>query len=167
MFNPLCLLTPPLLDAFVKANKKYFVRQSYPRGESLIDKDIKGYFLISHYADLTDAKQHFVAISKDAHRYLYNWENQEDRQKLNRAVTQPEGYKIFAAVVMPDWKKRAETVLDKKIRHYIDHKLKWHPGRYDTVDFELFPQFGEVFVTLKLRNQRIKVSLEEVEVFKV
>lgn len=166
MYNPLCLFTEPLLDAFVKADKKYFVRQSYPRGATLIDKDIKGYFLISHYSNLHEAGQHFEAIKADQYRYIYDWNKEEDQKRLRVAIAQPEGYKIFAAVIMPDWKKRAEKVLEKKMRHYIDHKLKWHPGRNDTVDFDLYPNFGEVFVTIKLRRQQIKVSLADVENFK-
>ena len=166
MYNPLCLFTERLLDAFVKANKKYFIRQSYPRGFNLIDKDIKGYFLISHYGDLNQAKQHFDAIKRDGNRYLYDWDKEEDQKKLRVAISQPEGYKIFADVVMPDWKERAEAVLKEKLKRYIRFKLKWFPSKNDTVDFDLYPNFGEVFVTMKLRNQQIKVSLADVENFK-
>jgi|SRR6185436_18692605 len=166
MYNPLCLFSERLLDAFVKANKKYFIRQGYPRGFNLIDNNIKRYFLISHYGDLNQAKQHFDAIRTDGNRYLYDWDNAEDQKRLRLAVTQPDGFKIFAAVMMPDWKARAEVVLKEKMQRFIRFKLKWFPSKNDSVDFELSLNYGEVFVTMKLRNQQIEVSLADVENFK-
>jgi hypothetical protein len=166
MFNPLCLLSPELLDAFVKAGHLYFVRQAYPRAKNLIDTHIKGYFLITHHKTLNNATEHFEAIKKDGNRYLYDWNKPTDREKIKAAAAQPEGYKIYASVVMPDVQQKAELVLKKKIKHYIDNKLKWRPGRDATVDFNLYPHYGEVHVTLKLRNQQVKVALSEIELFK-
>ena len=165
MYNPLCLFTEPLLDALVKADKKYFVRQSYPRGFSQPGENIKAYFLLTHHAKLNEAKQHYHALIGRKERHLYDWENEEDRERLKKAVAQPEGYKIFAAVVMPDWKQGANGVLKVKLKKYIDLKLKWKPVKNQAVDFELYLNNGEVFVTLKLRNQQVKISLEEIENF--
>ena len=166
MFNPLCLFSSELLDALVKAGQVYFVRQTYNRGKTILDDDIKGFFLITHYPDLRGSKEHYEALINDGNRFLYEWSNPEHQTKLKIASAQPQGYKVFASLVMPDVKIRAEKVLKQKIKNYIDHKLKWHPGREDTVDFDMYPNFGEVFVTIKLRNQKIKVALEEIEKFK-
>lgn len=163
MFNPLCLLSEKLLDAFVKSGKKYFVRQTYDRGINLADKDIKGCFLISHYSDLHDARQHYEALSADTYRFLYDWHHPEDQKRLKLAAAQPEGYKVFASVVMPDWQKRAEKMLKAKVRSFVTARLKWFPARNDAVDFDLYPHFGEIFVKMSFRNQEIKVALSEVE----
>lgn len=163
MYNPLPLLSKDLLEAFAKHDKKYFVRQSYPRAFSHIDKNIKGYFLITHHGKLSDAKQHYQSILADKGRHLYDWENEEDRDKLRKAAAQPEGFKIFAAVMMPNWRVRAEPILLPKIKNYVDYTLRWRPGQNQVVNFELFPHNGEVFVTLKLRNQQVKIPLSELE----
>jgi hypothetical protein len=166
MFNPLCLFTPELLDAFVKADKRYFVRQSYYRGSSTLEEGIKGNYLITHYSKLNDAREHLEALKTDPFRFLYDWETEEDRNKLIIAAQQPEGYKVYASVVMPDWKTRAEKILKDKIRLFVNHKLKWHPSRKDTLDFQLYPHYGEVFVTIKLKNQVIETSLADIENFR-
>lgn len=163
MFNPMCLFSGKLLEAFVKAEKIYFVRQEYQRATSSTDSDIKGIFLITHYDKLGDARQHIEAISEDKYRYLYDWNNLDNRQRLYVAATQPVGYRIYAAVVRPGWESHAKRVLKVKVRKYVEQQIKWFPAGRDVVEFDLYPHFGEVFVRMHFRKQEIKVSLAEVE----
>ena len=165
MFNPLCLFNAKILEAFVKAGKTHFVRQTYSRALALNDQHLKGCFLITHYADEGEAKQHYEAVQSDANRFLYDWSNERHRRRLHLAATQPPGYKIYASVVMPGWEKEAAQVLKEKVHAYITRKMKWHPSRLDAIDFDLYPHFGEVFVKMRFRKQEIKVSLAEVEKF--
>ncbi len=166
MFNPLCLFSEELLHALVGAGKKYFVRQTYERGIIFSENNTYRAFLITHYEKEAEALQHFIAIEKDAYRYLYDWENQMHRERLVKAVSQPDGYSVFASVVMPGMEKRAARLLKAKVKRYIDHYIKWFPAAKDAVVFDLYPQFGEVYVSMRFRKQEIKVSLAEVENFK-
>ena len=65
MFNPFSPLSTRLEDAFVKAGKKYFVRQTYTRPSGHFDEGIKGYFIFTHYAEIGHAQHHLGAISED------------------------------------------------------------------------------------------------------
>ena len=164
MFNPLCLFSKELLAAFVSSGQKYFVRQTFNRGRNSSDTTVRS-FLISHYNDYKQAFEHFEAIAQDPNRYLYRWSEPEHRKRLEAAASQPTGFKIFAGVVMPDWKEKADRALKVRVRQYMERKNLWHPGRKDEVTFELYPHFGEVFVRMRFRKQEIKVALEEVENF--
>jgi hypothetical protein len=162
MFNPLCIFSSELLEAFVKSGQKYFVRQSFNRG-LISNEKLNHAFLISHYSDFGQAYEHFEAIAQDHHRRLYRWSEPDDRNRLQLAATQPAGYTIYASVVMPGWKEKAERELKVQVRNYIARKNLWHPAKKDSVEFELYPHFGEVFVRMRFHNQEIKIRLEEVE----
>ena len=163
MYNPLCLLNADLLDAMTKSGKKYFVRQAYPRGISPDHKPGTRSFLISHYENRNHASQHLEALISDPSKHLYDWNKAEDRVRLKIAASQPDGFVIFAPVVLPDWKEKAEHLLKPKMMRYVDSQLHWFPSRKDTLDFDLYPQNGEVFVTLKWKNNRVKVPLSTIE----
>ncbi|MEO8148541.1 MAG: hypothetical protein ABI723_12925 [Bacteroidia bacterium] len=166
MFNPLTLFLKELLDELIKRDKKYFVRQSYPRGMIVSDETIKGSYLITHYDDLLKATQHYNALTHDPNRYLYHWEKEEDRNKLEIAASQPAGYKVYAAVTMPDIKPRLEIAFKEPVKRFIDTKLNWKGKRTDTAHYNLFFLYGELHLHITLKNHAIKVALIEVEKFK-
>lgn len=165
MLNPFSPFTKSLLDAFVKSGKKYFVRQSFARAKDHFDEGVKGYFIITHYADIAHAQHHMMAISDDVYRHLYEWDNPEHRQKLNVAVSNPPGYKIYSAVLIKDWEKQIRDNLKEKTRGYIEKNIGWKPGRSDTVDFNIYVNYGELYAKLKLQAEEVRVKLEEIENF--
>ncbi|MEJ7740461.1 MAG: hypothetical protein WKF97_23840 [Chitinophagaceae bacterium] len=163
MFNPFSPLSKPLLDAFVKAGKKYFVRQTYNRARDHFDQGIKGCFIFTHYAEIGHAQHHYGAISQDPNKFLYEWDNPEHQSKLNIAASKPSGYKIYATVFQRDWEKTITNQLKEKVRKYIDYKLGWKPGRGETVAFTIYVSYGELYAKLKLRAQEVRVKLEDIE----
>lgn len=156
-------LTRQLLDAFVKAGKKYFVRQAYSRGKELLDEGVKGCFIFTHYSEAGQAEHHLGAIAHDPNRYLYNWDKPEDQNKLLIAAGKPDGYKIYSSVFEKDWQKQITLLLKTKVKKYIDYSLDWKPGRGETVDFQIFTNYGELYAKLKLRTQEVRVKLEVIE----
>ena len=163
MLNPFVLLSDQLLDAFIKAGKKYFVRQGYNRWQERLNENIKGYYVISHYSEIGHAQHHLCAISQDPHRFLYDWGNPEHQEKLRIAGSQPEGYKIYTTLFRHDWQKQVTNALKQKLRNYIDCKLGWSPTARETVGFEIYANYGELYARLKLRSQEIRVKLEDIE----
>lgn len=163
MFNPFVPLTRPLLEAFVKAGKRYFVRQTYVRGKELLDEGVKGCFIFTHYSEAGQAEHHLGAIAHDPNRYLYNWDEPKDQQKLLVAACNPTGYKIYSSVFDKDWQKQITLPLKTKVKKYIDFSLGWKPGRGETVDFQIFSNYGELYAKLKLRTQEVRVKLELIE----
>ncbi len=163
MLHPFAPLTKPLLDAFVKADKKYFVRQTYHRGKELLDDNIKGCFIFTHYNEISEAERHVNAIPHDRHRFLYDWNKYEDQQRLLKAASSPAGYKIYSGVLIKDWLKLTTRILKSKARKYIDNSLGWRPGSGDTVDVIISSNYGELYAEFKLRSRENRVKLEVIE----
>lgn len=165
MFNPFALLSAPLLQAFVNTGKKFFVRQRFNRASDHFHDQVQGYFIITHYAEKGHAEHHYGAISQDPYKCFYEWENDEHRNKLIVAASQPEGYKIYAAVFVPDWQKHITNPLKQKLRNYVESKLGWKPSVAETVAFDIYVNYGELYAKLKLRNQEVRIKLAEIETY--
>jgi hypothetical protein len=166
MFNPFVMLTMPLLEAFVKAGKTFFVRQHFATDRIHHASHIKASFLFSHYAEIGHAQHHYGAIAQDPYKYIYQWENADDQKKLITAASQPRGYHVFASVFAENWQKKLTTEWKQKLRRYIEEVVKDKPSAHTPVDFEIYVHYGELYVRFKLRNQEVRVKLEEIENYK-
>jgi hypothetical protein len=162
MFNPLAPFSQQALDGFLKKGYKFFVRQTFNRGNTQFENNLKRCFLFCHYDNYFSAKEHFDALSTDVCRYLYNWNNVEDREKLKIAASQPEGYKIYTNTFSPDWENHVTDRIKVKIRAYVQ-KLGWKPAREEAIHPVFYPHFGEVYVSLKYRGREVRVKFEEIE----
>jgi hypothetical protein len=161
MHNPLLLFTTKQLHALIMAGKCYFVRQTYKRGIPVGYEGIKGAFLLTHYEDLSRAQVHYDAIAADPNRFLYDSSKAEHFKKLENAATQPKGYLIYEALLQDVWKPGQKVAA--QINRFINTTLPWKPGRNDGVNAKIFLQFGVLFITLKYRDEEIKVPFSEIE----
>jgi hypothetical protein len=162
MFNPFYPFTQQVLDAFVNKGKKYFVRQTFNRGKGHFDEGIKGYFIFSHYDNLTTAQDHFGAISYDPNRFLYEWDNPEHQEKLKVAASGLKEYKVYANLFKPDWERGINDRIKEKVRSYVS-KLGWSPKSGEMVATSYEVRFGELYMVLKYRGRTAKVKFDEVE----
>lgn len=156
MYNPLALLDKVVLDGLISAGHAYFVRQTYARGN---DPRMKEVLLLSPYLSKTAALAHYEAIADDPRRYIYILEEQE---RLYRAASQPAGYKVYIAL-LKDRTWQPPYDLGAKIKRFITAETGWKPDRRDEVQASLFIRFGELFITLKLNQEEIKVPLSDIE----
>lgn len=163
IFRPFHIFNGKLLDAFVRAGKRYFVRQAFHCGLAHREEGIRAYFIISHYATLEAAQEHFEAIAKDGTRFLYDWEEPEHRKKLILASKNPEGYRIYSNVFQKDWITQITPDLKSRARRYIQERLFWRPSRFDHVHFTIESRFGELFARIQTRNLEACVRFEEIE----
>ncbi|MEO5674629.1 MAG: hypothetical protein ABIQ74_08280, partial [Chitinophagales bacterium] len=152
-----------VLDKLAAAGNQYFVRQSYPRGMTERDKGISHCFLITHYTEAGNAQQHISSLKTGSHAFLYEWNNQDHRGKLKIAAGQPEGYKIYSALLHQDYKAMITGVVKSKIRDYIRSQLQWRPGRNEEVVPHFTLQYGELFVILTWRSLEVRVRLSDIE----
>jgi hypothetical protein len=162
MFNPFYLFTPELLEAMVKGGKRYFVRQRFDRGSSIGETNYLCPFLISHYELLTTAQDHLGAIAYDPLRFLYDWTNNEHKERLHRAAALCNEYKIYSPVFKPGWEKDITDALKEKAKRYVS-ALGWMPKGGEMVNTNYEVQFGELFVRLNYKGREVKVKFEEIE----
>jgi hypothetical protein len=163
MFNPFALFSNALLLAFVRSGKKYFVRQTFTRANDDFENDVKGCFIITHYAEAGHAEHHVGAISHDPNRFLYQWDNPEHQKKLIVASHQPAGYKVYSSVFVKDWQTRISNPVKQNLRNYIHGKLGWNPLNGERLSFDIYANYGELYAQIKLRGQEVRIKLEDIE----
>jgi hypothetical protein len=162
MHNPLALLDTKLLTALIAAGHTHFVRQAYPRGIDHTNTEQKGAYLVTHYREEAKAQIHFDALSRDPGRFIYDVSNPEHLSKLKKAAAQPEGYAIYSALIT-DKKWLPPADMKTKIKRYISLRLDWKPKGSESVNTDLFFQFGELFITLKWGSHETKIPLGDIE----
>jgi hypothetical protein len=181
MYNPFPLLTPGLLKDQVARGKRYFVRQSFPRG---YEGRLKAAFLLrgypaeekemadAHLAALThDAGlardtgiTRDAAVARDANAYLYDAALPEHLERLYIAAGQPFGYKVFyAAKKGLDWKPPA--VYQEKMKAYIRrHHPAWRTQKDgEKISIGLHEEFGELFLTFSFDKESDKIPFDLIE----
>jgi len=146
MYNPFPLLSKGLLGDQLAKGKRFFVRQTFPRG--MEPRLIAAFLLRAYPADEKDtAAKHIAALAADANAFLYDAENPEHLQKLHIAAGQPFGYKIYyAAKKGLDW--RPPQAYQERMRRYIRHHHPgWRPQKQgDAIEIGLFEEFGRLFL---------------------
>lgn len=159
MFNPLYPFTQEVLDATIKRGGLWFVRNTF----DIADVKNRKNFLITHYNDASKAETHYNIIGHDAHRFLYRWQDEEDRERLKFASQQPEGYGIFSSYFYPDYKKKISKDYKEKINRYMYSQTAWKPAGSDTVHVDLYLQFGIMYLHLKFEGEELKIKFADIE----
>lgn len=163
MYNPFPPLTQGLLRDQLANGKRWFVRQTFPRG---MEPRLIAAFLIRAYpADEKEtADRHMATLDADANAFLYDAENPQHLQKLQIAAGQPFGYKVFyAAKKGLDW--RPPQAYQEKMRRYIRHH---HPGwrpqkKGDAIQIGLYEEFGRLYLKFSHTNEDDTVPFELIE----
>lgn len=163
MFNPVYPFTMEVLHKTVERGCAYFVRNSWPNGTDHADEKIKGCFLITHYAEKAKAMAHYNSISNDAYRFLYDWNDEEHKEKLKIAASNPEGYKVFSSYFRDDYKSNITKNLKDKMNRYMYQHTGWKPGKGDTVHIDFYLQFGSLYLTMSYSGNQIRVKFEDIE----
>ena len=181
MYNPFPLLTAALLKDQVARGRRYFVRQSFPRG---YEGRLKAAFLLraypaeekelaeAHLAALTgpaglthDAGLAYDAgLARDPNAYLYDATLPEHLERLLIAASQPFGYKVFyAAKKGVDWKP--PTVYQEKMKAYIRrHHPTWRTQKDgEKISIGLHEEFGELFLTFSFDKENDKIPFDLIE----
>jgi hypothetical protein len=167
MYNPFPLLTPSSLLAQMapEKGKRYFVRQTFPRG---LEDGLRAAFLFRGYTLEEErlAQEHLQFLTADPNSFLYDVTRKDHLEKLTTAARQPSGFKVYyVGKTKIDWK--LPKSLDHKLRHYI---RETHPGWRtkkggDTVQALLYEEFGRIYLKLSFLGEEENLLLEKLENF--
>ena len=163
MYNPLPLLTRGLLDDQVAKGKRWFIRQTFPRG---MEARLIAAFLVRGYdaEEKNAAGDHLAALAKDGNAFLYDAEDPAHLQKLHIAAGQPFGYKVFyAARKGVEWKPPPQY--QEKMRHYLRrHHPAWRPQKEgDKIQIGLYEEFGELFLKFSFADEDDTIPFDLIE----
>jgi hypothetical protein len=163
MYNPFPLFSEALLKGQVAGGKRFFVRQTFPRG---MDARLKAAFLLRAYPadEQEDAEKHLAVLPWDKNAFLYDAAVPEHLDKLRVAAKQPFGYKVFyAAKKGVDWKP--PPVYQEKIKHYIRSRhAGWRtsPGG-EKIQTGLCEEFGELFLKFSYAGEQETIPFDDIE----
>lgn len=166
MYNPLSLLSVPLLTAMVKS-PKFFVREYYERGNTNTLKKIIQPFLLTWYdkedeVEKSRALFHLQQLPACANPYLYDSENSADYTKLMVAASQPIGFAIYINILPKKW--QAPNFLKTKIHHYmLQHLTWWRYNKTHQLTIHLKDKYGKLYVQLSWKNNKAEVLLQQIE----
>jgi hypothetical protein len=163
VYNPLPILTPGLLDDQLAKGKRWFIRQTFPRG---MEARLIAAFLIRGYDEdeKSTANQHLAALKNDGNAYLYDANDPAHHQKLHIAAGQPFGYKIFyAARKGVEWQPPAHY--QEKMRHYLrSHHPAWRSQKDgDKIQIGLFEEFGQLFLKFSYSDEEDIIPFDRIE----
>jgi hypothetical protein len=173
MYNPFPLLTPGLLrDQFAKG-KRWFVRQTFPRGAE--PRLVAAFLLRAYDADEREtAGEHLATLTKDGNAFLYDADDPAHRQKLETAAQQPLGYKIFyAAHKGVEWKP--PPAYQEKMRNYLRrHHPAWRSQKGqsqkgqsqkedDKIEIGLYEEFGLLFLKFSHAGEDDTIPFDLIE----
>ena len=165
MYNPFPLLTTGLLQDQLAKGKRYFVRQTYPRG--MEPRLIAAFLFRAYFGDEKDiADNHMSTLTGDGNAFLYDAETQGHLGKLQIASSQPFGYKIYyAAKKGLDW--RPPQNYQEKMRRYIRrHHPEWRPQKEgDAVDIGLYEEFGRLYIKFSHSGEEERIPFDLIETY--
>ena len=166
MVNPYSLLTPEILTAMLK-QPMFFVRQYYERGIGPYD-DPTIPLLLTHYIhheiDIERSHRHMRLLLKDSYRFLYDSTIPSHLEKLQRAASQPAGYRIYINLLPKKWKPG--DGLKRRISQFMLHRLPgWKYSPADKLKVTLKERYGELHLGLLWKGQQTEVNLVEIENF--
>jgi hypothetical protein len=163
MYNPFPPLTNGLLQDQLAKGKRYFVRQTYPRG--MEPRVIAAFLLRAYFADEKDtADNHMATLGNDCNSFLYDTATPGHLEKLRIAATQPFGYKIFYAAKRGlDW--RPPQAYQEKLRRYIRRKHPdWRPQKEgDVVAIGLYEEFGQLYLKFSHSEEEDRIPFDLIE----
>ena len=163
MYNPFPLLTRGLLDDQVSKGKRWFIRQTFPRG--MEPRLIAAFLLRAYDGEEKDlAGQHLDAIVSDGNAFLYDAEIPEHLEKLRIAASQPFGYKVYyAAKKGVDWKPPGPY--QEKMRHFLRrHHPAWRSQKEgDKIQIGLHEEFGQLFLKFSYADETDTILFDLIE----
>ena len=163
MYNPFPLLNEKILNEKIQSGRRFFIRQTYPRG---LEVRLKAAFLLKGYSSIDKdlALQHLATLKKDGNAFLYDVEDPEHVKKLFTAAQQPFGYKIYyAAKKGEDWKPPQEYQMKIKVYLKQNHSnWKSKPGG-EKIAVGLYEEFGKLFLKFSFDGEEDIVPIEEIE----
>ena len=163
MFQPFVKFEEHHLNQVISLQNKYLVSQSYDRVDHFMDQGYR-HLLFTDYNDLGLANIHFKAVRNDRYAAIIDLGNPLHLEKIKQMM-QGNEYEIYWSVVANavSLKKRLNASYKSKIRKYLLRKTSWLVSRDEPVNTQLEVIFGELFLHLRWRRERLRIKFAEIE----
>jgi hypothetical protein len=167
MLQPFEQFKPGYLPRLIQLGRRYLVSQTYHRVREMETDPAccRVNLLFSDYMELGEARLHVNAVKKDRYAAIIDLENPAHLKRIQEMMMNGSGYQMFFAVVHSA--KELESLVNRKykdkLKKYVDRQTDWRISHHAIVKPTIQLSFGELFITLKHRNQQIRIRFEEIE----
>ncbi len=165
MLQPFYPFKAAYVDKFIALKKKYFVAQSYPRGQKEAEAFEKTAMLLSDYDNPGLAKNHLAAIKQDSFAAIIDTSKEKHLTRLREILNAKSPYLVYWNAVKSNNKLKAHVKKKYRdhIKRYIDKNTRWHIGREETIEIEVELEFGTLFMVINRGKQSLRIPLAEIE----
>lgn len=165
MLQPFVPMQRVFLERLITMNKVFLVSQSYKRGTNALEEIPRTPLLLTDYDDPGLAKIHLNALRGDRYAALIDLTRPAHKQKLLEMLSPHSSYRLFWSTVAS--LQKLESEIDKnfreKIHRFVTTRTSWRPPRDETVSSKMEVIFGEIFITLRYRKEKVRVTFDELE----
>jgi hypothetical protein len=163
MLQPFVLFERKYAAKLLELKKYYLVSQSFARAAEQFEEH-KIDILLTDYDQPGQARMHLNAVRNDKYACIIRLDQEKHKNKLLEMVSGGK-YRIYWSVLRSadDLKKHLQASYKDKIRHFVETKTTWRISGEDRVDTQLEVTFGELFLILKWRRQKLRVKFEDIE----
>lgn len=166
MYNPLERFAVQMLPGFLAMEVRYFVSQTYKRGEQTLVALDKQPLLLTDYKDVQDALLHYMAVKEqDQWAAVIDLKNPVHINKLERMAEDESAYLLYVAFIRDAEKVniRNDKVLKEAVRHFIGTDTTWKPANKETVVARMELIRGVLMLTLQYDRDRVSIELTAIE----
>jgi hypothetical protein len=162
MLQPFEKFTQQYLGKLIQLNKNFLVSQGYKRGYDHFND--KTAILLTDHENAGAAQMHYNAVKADPYASIINLEKPAHKAKVIEML-EGDKYSLYWSVVpgVADLKKRMEKKYKDHIRRYIQLTTNWRIGGDEKIETQLEVVFGELFIIIKWRTKRLRLTFEEIE----
>lgn len=168
MLQPFIVFEERYISRLIELKKSLLVTQTYKRAMDLFASGGKKCLLVTDYNDPGLAKIHCNAVSEDPLHATIDLAKPVHVDKLISMLKEDSGYKVFWSIMRNAKEvELLKTHIARKykwnIKNYINNNTNWEVSRDSAVGASVELVFGELYIILKHRNERIRLKLEEIE----
>lgn len=165
MLQPFELMRPIFVERLIPMKKVYLVSQTYRRGENPLEDNPRIPLLFTDYDDPGLAKIHLNALRNDKYAAIIDLTKPEHKKKILEMLSPTSAYRLYWSVMRSTEKIEAQIDQDYKsnVRRYVASRTAWQPSRDDSVATKMEVIFGELFITLRYRKEKVRITFEELE----
>lgn len=165
MLQPFEPMRAVYVERMIAMKKVYLISQSYKRGENTLEEQSKIGLLFTDYDDPGLAKLHLNVLADDPYAAMLDLRTAAHKEKLLSLLSPTSPYYPYWSVVRSTQalKDHVDKNFKDKIRRYVAEKTDWKPSRSDSLRTKIESIFGELYIILVHKKEKLRITFEELE----
>ncbi|MBS1742073.1 MAG: hypothetical protein JST81_03495 [Bacteroidetes bacterium] len=164
MLQPFVLLEKIHLHRLIAMKRNYLVSQTYARGYHHLEEVHTTDILVTDYDNRGQASMHLNAVKHDPYAAIIDLSKPAHLQKINSMMA-GDTYQMYWAVIAntTELKNRLNSAYKLKLRRYVEKNTNWRIASGESLNCQFEISFGELFLIIRWKTHRVKLTFGEIE----